>query len=71
MKITKRVRLLWIIFYLAITGAAINSAYLASVGLSENDALILQFASLIGIVLTAFSCLVGINYWKKQIKLFL
>ncbi len=66
MKIKSRIKLLWIVFYLSVTGAAVNSYFLASKGFSESDPIFLQLASLISIIFTASSCLFGINYWTKK-----
>lgn len=68
MKIERRIKLLWIIFYVAVTLAGIQAYLLAKNGIDPEESLFLQLAGLIGILMTAISMVIGINHWKKQIK---
>ena len=52
-----KARLINVIFYLAIFLMAVNTFYLARVGINEDDSIFLQFASLIGLGLLAFGML--------------
>ena len=52
-----KTRLINVIFYLAIFLMAVNTFYLARVGINEDDSIFLQFASLIGLGLLAFGML--------------
>ena len=68
MKIETRIKLLWVIFYVAVTLAGVQAYLLGKNGINPEESLFLQLAGLIGILMTSAASVIGINYWKKQIK---
>jgi hypothetical protein len=68
LKIESRIKLLWVIFYVAITLAGIQAYLLTKNGIDPKEPMLLQLGGLIGILMTAISMVIGINHWKKQLK---
>lgn len=68
MKIETRIKLLWVMFYVAVILAGVHAYLLGKNGINPEESLFLQLAGLIGILLTAAASVIGINYWKKQTK---
>ncbi len=62
-----RKTILSVIFYSCVILAGFNAYYLASNGISTEEPLFFQFASLIGVLLTGFGCFYEL-YFGKQFR---